>query len=375
MDHLSPDVLAAWMDGTLTAAERSAAEAHASDCAHCQAMLAAMARTAPVPARRAWWSMPAVRWLVPIAAALVVVAVWIGGQRTGTDREEAKMARTEAAPAAAAAEPAPPATDAFSAAEKAGARDATLQAKADTRASKDEARSKGAVGGAVGGIAAGNEGFADKKRIDALAPPAAPLETPRAPAAAAGTAQPVAEPQALVATTPPSLPDTAVPVPSPPPAPARTPPPPAPLPVQEAVTVTSESSLNKMAARGGAAARTRTVDVISPERAFRWRALEPGSVQYSMDSGISWRPSSTGTSVVLHAGSAPSRNVCWMVGQAGTVVLTIDGLTWQVRPFPERVDLTDVRATDARNATVTTADSRRFATSDGGATWSPLQEN
>jgi hypothetical protein len=44
-------------------------------------------------------------------------------------------------------------------------------------------------------------------------------------------------------------------------------------------------------------------------------------------------------------------------------------------PFPERVDLTDVRASDARNATVTTANSRRFATSDGGATWSPLQEN
>jgi len=94
-----------------------------------------------------------------------------------------------------------------------------------------------------------------------------------------------------------------------------------------------------------------------------------------MDGGTNWRSSSTGTSVALHAGSAPSRNVCWLVGQAGTVLLTIDGQTWQVRPFPERVDLTDVRASDARNATVTTADSRRFATSDAGATWSPLQEN
>jgi hypothetical protein len=278
------------------------------------------------------------------------------------------MARTEAPPAA--AEPAPPATGTLSVAEKAGARDATSQAKPDTRVSKNEARSKDVVGG----IAGGTDSFADKKRIDALSRPGAPVEAPRAPAIA-DTPQPVAEPQSLVATAPPSLPDTGAPVPSPPPALARTPPPVAPLPVQEAVTVTSESSLNKMSARGGAAARLRAVDVVSPERAFRWRALEPGSVQYSMDSGTSWRPSSTGTSVALHAGSAPSRNVCWMVGQLGTVLLTIDGLTWQVRPFPERVDLTDVRATDARNATVTTADSRRFTTSDGGATWSPLQES
>lgn len=374
MDHLTPDVLAAWMDGALTASERAAAEAHASDCAHCQAMLAAMARITPAPAQRAWWSMPAIRWLVPIAAALVVIAVWIGGERT--DEREAKQValrpgaeQTEAPSVGVKA--APPATETRSAADNAAARNATLQAKADPRVSKDEARSKGAVGGVAGGI----DSFADKKRIDAISPLGARAEAARAAAAAADTSQPVAEPQSLVATAPPSLPEAGAPVPSAPPPPAQTPPPTAPLPVQERVTVTSESALNKSSARGAAGARLRTVDVVSPERAFRWRALEPGSVQYSMDGGTNWRRSSTGTSVALHAGAAPSRNVCWLVGQAGTVLLTIDGQTWQVRPFPERVDLTDVRATDARNATVTTANSRRFATSDGGATWSPLQEN
>ena len=57
------------------------------------------------------------------------------------------------------------------------------------------------------------------------------------------------------------------------------------------------------------------------------------------------------------------------------MLLTTDGQNWQVRPFPERIDLTGVNATDGRNATVTTASRRRFATADGGATWSPLQEN
>jgi photosystem II stability/assembly factor-like uncharacterized protein len=57
-------------------------------------------------------------------------------------------------------------------------------------------------------------------------------------------------------------------------------------------------------------------------------------------------------------------------------VLSIDGTTWQLRPFPEAVNLTAVRATDAKTATVTTSDSRQFSTTDGGATWSklPLQE-
>jgi hypothetical protein len=149
-----------------------------------------------------------------------------------------------------------------------------------------------------------------------------------------------------------------------------------PLALQERVTVTGETP----GVAGGRSARAAVaklapVEVMSPERSYRWRAVTPGSVQYSMDGGMNWRSSETGTSVTLHAGSAPSRTVCWLVGQFGTVLLTTDGQNWQVRPFPERVDLTGVSATDARNATVTTANQRRFATADGGATWSPLQEN
>ena len=42
---LDADTLAAWADNALGAAELAAAEAHAADCARCQAMLAAMARS------------------------------------------------------------------------------------------------------------------------------------------------------------------------------------------------------------------------------------------------------------------------------------------------------------------------------------------
>src|SRR5262245_42016620 len=83
------------MDGTLSEAERSAAEGHASDCAHCQAMLAAMARTAPDVRRRPSW-IGSVRWLVPIAAAAIVIAVWVG---VTLKPAPVQVARTETAPA------------------------------------------------------------------------------------------------------------------------------------------------------------------------------------------------------------------------------------------------------------------------------------
>ena len=52
------------------------------------------------------------------------------------------------------------------------------------------------------------------------------------------------------------------------------------------------------------------------------------------------------------------------------MLLSVDGTTWQLRPFPEKIDLVAVQATDAKTATVTTSDGRRFSTTDGGATWS-----
>src|SRR5262245_13088315 len=75
---LDADTLAAWADGALDAGALAAAEAHAADCARCQAMLAAMARTAPLaptPAVAPWWN-PSFRWLVPLTAAAAAVLIW-----------------------------------------------------------------------------------------------------------------------------------------------------------------------------------------------------------------------------------------------------------------------------------------------------------
>jgi photosystem II stability/assembly factor-like uncharacterized protein len=144
------------------------------------------------------------------------------------------------------------------------------------------------------------------------------------------------------------------------------------------VTVIAESpSLEKRVAgqgRGGTA--FRTVEILSPEPAFRWRIGAPGTMLRTTDGGATWISQPTPVPVAIAAASAPARGVCWIVGRSGAVVLYTDGTAWQLRPFPEAVDLTAVRAVDSKTAVVTTADGRQFSTTDGGATWSklPLQE-
>src|SRR5262245_66244035 len=77
---IDADMLAAWSDGTLGRREREAVVSHASSCARCQALLAAMARTmppGPPAAERRWWQQRALGWLVPLAAAAAAVVLWI----------------------------------------------------------------------------------------------------------------------------------------------------------------------------------------------------------------------------------------------------------------------------------------------------------
>jgi photosystem II stability/assembly factor-like uncharacterized protein len=78
--------------------------------------------------------------------------------------------------------------------------------------------------------------------------------------------------------------------------------------------------------------------------------------------------------VDLSAGSSPAPLVCWVVGRAGTVIVTVDGRRWQRVAFPENVDVVAVEASDARTALVRTAGGRAFRTADGGGTWTPVQD-
>src|SRR5262249_13818659 len=75
---IDAETLARWSEGTLSARERAAAESHASSCARCQALAAAMARTTAMePRPRSWWRASTFGWLVPLAAAAAALLLWI----------------------------------------------------------------------------------------------------------------------------------------------------------------------------------------------------------------------------------------------------------------------------------------------------------
>jgi hypothetical protein len=111
--------------------------------------------------------------------------------------------------------------------------------------------------------------------------------------------------------------------------------------------------------------------IVSADGAARWRILPAGAVERSIDGGVTWQAQSTGVSVTLTAGSAPSPSVCWLVGPRGIVLRSTDGSAWERVPFPEPIDLASIRASDHLAATVRTADGRAFSTIDGGKTWRP----
>jgi hypothetical protein len=132
---LEVETLAAWADGRLNSAELASAELHASGCSRCQSLVAAMARSAPMPqaVRRAWTPGRVVRWVAPIAAAATAVAIWVAIP----DRPVSELQRItpqEERGQALAVPPAalPPATDAKSfAAEPQSANELSSSQRAD----------------------------------------------------------------------------------------------------------------------------------------------------------------------------------------------------------------------------------------------------
>jgi hypothetical protein len=111
--------------------------------------------------------------------------------------------------------------------------------------------------------------------------------------------------------------------------------------------------------------------IIAPGNKKVWRLGAAGKIEYSSDAGQSWTRQPSGVTVDLSAGSAPSDQVCWIVGKAGTLLLTTDeGKHWQQITPPFTDDLGGVRATDAQHASIWDVSARqRFATRDGGVTW------
>ena len=103
MQCVDAETLAAWADGGLPKTEAVAVELHLSECDRCTAMLATFVRTTPeIPATGSLWQRWHLRWLVPVATAATVAALWVLIPRPEpvptaiSDTDVATQAQTEA---------------------------------------------------------------------------------------------------------------------------------------------------------------------------------------------------------------------------------------------------------------------------------------
>jgi Photosynthesis system II assembly factor YCF48 len=331
------ETLAALADNALLPAVRREIETHVADCDRCQMVTAAVVRAEGVGAGDIadvrTWKRRLVNWLVPAAAAATAVALWVTvpGQRTSAP-EEAALDR-QIAPASPA-----PAVEARAGQTPQGSVDALRDQSAPNYLSRrqvtgqralkaEEPPSAGAAAGELqvsgaGAVAGDVQASEQSARTDA-----ARRESETALEGRAGFATPGRSPASAPPTAPAAL-----------------------------------------------QARVSSFDVVSPNPQVRWR-IGPGAVvQHSVDGGTSWAAQQTVAGAILTAGSSPSDDVCWLVGRGGMMLRTTDaGRQWQRVPFPETVDIIVVTASNALNATISSADGRRFQTTDGGGTWTTVQ--
>jgi len=336
---LDVETLAAWAEGALQGGARAHAESHAASCARCQALLAAMARTVDAGAAAApprTWLVRAAPWLGPIGAAAMAAALVLAIlPRVGNESPPVS----------------PIADAAVEKAEKEVARDAPAPAPATSSTPRARAEGQAAL--------------PQRKVLDKVEPRQQEAPIPLLKSRTASSTPPLPVPEL----PPPAAPRPAAPPPAASSARAAPPLPDAPTELRREVGQVAAGRDARLKEAVAEIAAPPPVLISTPEPRIRWRILNGNVLQQSVDSGATW-VSRMVPDARFVAGSAPSPDVCWVVGQRGLIMVTTDGAAWLRVPFPEAIDLVIVAATSADAATVTAADGRVFSTTDRGRTWS-----
>jgi Photosynthesis system II assembly factor YCF48 len=332
--HDCPDasILAAFYDATLAPLDRARMQGHIDACARCQAALAAIARAAD-DADRALAPKPAFEWRrrlsfgLPAAAAAAIALVIVVRARNVAQPPSNELA-LNSAPAQAVQALAP---QAMAPAPGAGA------AEPDALQHQALARAESANGGAAA--------FSNSPMPPApppAAPPASAGASSRSAMSAAALGGFVRRQEFAAANAPMGAAASSFVV------------------AQEA-TPTMQDTAHRPP--------NTSFTVESPDSLATWVIGPGGSIVKRTHSGRTFTQTS-GVNVELLAASAPSPKDCWIVGRKGTVLRTRDGgRYWENVLSPTTADIVHVRAADAHNAVIRTAEGKSYATTDGGATW------
>jgi hypothetical protein len=372
--HVDAELAAAWMDHRLDPAAARSVEAHLAGCYDCQAMFATLARIAPDEAIAneglAWWRRLRAGWLVPAtvaAAAALVIWVAVPQQRATPTALESVQSRDDRAqapqPPATPQAPAPAAPEAKTAAPPAVARE-TDSAAAGQFAKpvpepqrKTEALERAAPAPAAAAPAAPPASELERRDrlADAAAPP--PVGSLKETIVVEGQTPAVDAQAARKATV----------------AGAAPPSPPAPAAERQEEASAAQGRLLRQNAQLAAGLRAPAgLTIIAADGAARWRRAGP-RIEFAprADAGFT-AVTLPAPADAIAAGSSPGGTVCWLAGSDGLVLVTTDGVRFARVGAPASASFVAVIASDARTATVTAADGRRFRTTDGGVTWAGL---
>jgi hypothetical protein len=346
--------LAAYVERTLTATERSVCDTHVSTCARCQIIVAAIVRSDERRAPRsawAWLQLGMWRWAVPAAAAATALAIWV------------MVAQPARGPVAGIVEQGRPPVALEPPAPDTAPRPGThldASREAEGRLSADAAKAE-----------PGRPLVDEPAEHASPSPPGLDLSTSTVPSATPEAEMAPTRAKARADALPPAAPAPPLAAASPP-LPAT----PQPAPTREQVgaatgprqDVRQESLQTADRAAYTSLAMAVPVQIATPDPRIRWR-VSGSLAQRSTDGGVSWTDQPLEPAAAILAGAAVSTRIAWLAGTGGAVFRTVDGASWTRVSPPSSDDLVAIEAASQERATVTSRSGQRFATADGGRTW------